>query len=174
MQPIWNTESGWLTEWDERSRQEPGIFQPTAQSCGWLGRMYVLSWALGLERFYWYTWNGGVYAGMVDEDEQATPLAMAYAVVRGWLLGAVMLTCRSDKNNTWHASLDRGGQLSEIVWNAGRPLSSSWFGNPGKFFSVKAPADWMMDLSSKQTRVGAGTPVAIGSRPVCFTKERQA
>jgi hypothetical protein len=111
--PIWNTESGWL-----RSRQ------PISEEVGaaYLARSYILLWAEGVQRFYWYAWDdSGVSVPTTRTDNRTPTLAgEAFGTMQKWLVGARMDWCDQDPNQTWTCQLSRRGSLQWIVWNPDR------------------------------------------------------
>lgn len=113
--PLWNTESGWI-----RSPLTVPI-DPVQQAPGWAARAYILNWAAGVQRFYWYAWDddGGDSIPFTEED-QSTPTisAHAYAEVQKWLIGWRMESCDRQSDATWVCKLSRAPSRSAwILWN---------------------------------------------------------
>jgi hypothetical protein len=149
--PLWNTESGW---------SKPKVFASPAEAAAFVSRAYILNWAAGVSRFYWYAWDnhGWVTLEMTDRDtQQPTAAAAAYATTRTWLLGAIMKSCKSDPDGTWVCELSRGNARSWIVWN------------PGGTEQFRIPPSWQIrsvaDLSGADRKI-AGESVAIGISPL--------
>jgi hypothetical protein len=116
--PLWNTETGWL---------EPSHFESDEAPAGVLARAYILVWASGVQRFYWYAWdNRHVTVKTTKEDHTVTPAGYAYKVVEQWLTGAQMISCTSSAD-TWTCQLSRSGKKQWLVWN---PRASSKFDVP--------------------------------------------
>jgi hypothetical protein len=112
--PLWNTESGWI-----RSPLTDKI-DPVRQAPGWAARAYILNWAAGVQRFYWYAWDddGGDSIPFTEEDERTITIsARAYGEVQKWLVGARMESCEKDASGTWVAKLTRDGHSGWILWN---------------------------------------------------------
>lgn len=169
--PLWNTETGWLTDIDQPHAEAPDAFITASKLGGYIARLYVLTWAVGMPRCYWYTWNGGIYAGLIDDVGAPTEAAQCYARIREWLLEANMVTCGSDKQNTWTCQILRpGGSPAWIIWNPdSADLISEQDTQPNFLYHVDAPASYMTDLTGKKTFVGTGAPATIGIRPILFT-----
>jgi hypothetical protein len=124
--PLWNTETGWRFANDDQNKQDPaddwlGRFLNADESSAYIARAYLLSWASGVERLYWYAW-GHQTMGLTEYDEK-TPkaAAKAYAQVEDWLVGARLVSCSSDSHQTWTCQITRdGGYAGWIVWNPER------------------------------------------------------
>ena len=116
--PLWNTESGWI-----RSPRTDKI-DPVRQAPGWAARAYLLNWAAGVQRFYWYAWDddGGDSIPFTEEDEKTiTVSARAYGEVQRWMVGARMDSCEKDGAGNWVAKLTRdSGKSAWILWNEDR------------------------------------------------------
>ena len=108
--PVWNTETGWL---------EPAKFDSDELAAGFLARAFILSWAAGIQRFYWYGWDNQ-FVAIVTYKESArtvTPAGSAYKIVEQWLVGTMMQSCTSTSDYTWACELNRSGKKEWIVWN---------------------------------------------------------
>jgi Glycosyl hydrolase catalytic core len=122
--PLWNTETGWRFANDDQNKQDPaddwlGRFLDPDESSAYLARAYLLSWAAGVQRLYWYAW-GHQTMGLTEYDEK-TPKAAAhaYSEIEKWLVGAHLAGCSSDSRQTWTCPLTReDGGSAWIVWNA--------------------------------------------------------
>jgi len=153
--PLWNTESGWI-----RSPLTDHI-DPVQQAPGWAARAYILSWAAGVQRFYWYAWDddGGDSIPFTEENEStATISAHAYAEIQKWLIGSRMDSCERDGDATWVCKLTRESSDSAwILWNEDRNTK----------FDV--PKAWQIQtctkLSGERTPC-SGNSLDIGELPV--------
>jgi hypothetical protein len=108
--PVWNTETGWL---------EPAKFDSDELAAGFLARAFILSWAAGIQRFYWYAWDNQ-FTAIVTYKESArtiTPAGSAYKIMEQWLVGTKMQSCSSTPDHTWTCQLNRSGKKEWIVWN---------------------------------------------------------
>lgn len=113
--PLWNTESGWiknpLTDRIDLLEQAPG----------WAARAYILNWAAGVQRFYWYAWDDDGHDSIpFTEEDQATATnsAHAYAEVQRWLIGSRMESCERQAEENWVCRLTReSGHVAWILWN---------------------------------------------------------
>jgi len=108
--PLWNTETGWFP---------PAHLESDEVAAGYLARSFILAWAAGVQRFYWYAWdNGGAAIVTYDEVKHTiTPAGHAYQVIQQWLVGAQMAGCTQSSDNIWACELNRAGKRNWIVWN---------------------------------------------------------
>jgi hypothetical protein len=110
--PIWNTETGWFM---------PKPFPSEELAAAYLARAYIVNWAAGVQRFYWYSWDnhGWVTLETTEKDNRTlTPAGNAYAEIFHWLAGARILHCTADEQQTWTCELERDANRQWIVWNA--------------------------------------------------------
>src|SRR6266568_1613684 len=133
--PLWDTESGWLIE-SHRAPVKPGTGSWSKvlsedEASAYVARAYVLLWAAGVSRFYWYDWDGDKM-GLAEEDGVTLkPAARAYAEAERWLVGARMVSCGQDAQATWTAHITRRGSYRAwLVWNPARAIE---FEVPGKW-----------------------------------------
>ncbi|HZV60245.1 MAG TPA: glycosyl hydrolase [Candidatus Eremiobacteraceae bacterium] len=108
--PIWNTESGW----------PPGAHIDSEEAAGGLlARIFILNWAAGVQRFYWYAWDNKSMAVRTynEDDRTMTPAGYAYQSIQQWLVGAQMTGCTQSRENIWTCQLNRSGKKQWIVWN---------------------------------------------------------
>jgi hypothetical protein len=106
--PLWNTEAGWTI---------PANVDPS-DGPAYVARAYVLNWALGIARFYWYAWDDQHLSVRLTESDRATPSAAgrAYGQVAKWLVGARMDSLR-EEHGSFICQLSRDGRKSWVVWN---------------------------------------------------------
>lgn len=116
--PLWNTEAGWLgdTLWPSDSED----------AAAYVARSYILNWAAGVERFYWFGWDSGwgVSLKLTQEDHKTLASGgVAYQEIYKWLVGMQMSNCSADFQKSWTCELssDRS-QRAWIVWNPDRQL----------------------------------------------------
>ena len=121
--PLWSTEAGWLG---------PDLLPPDVQAA-YVARSYILSWASGVNRFYWYAWENhhGTRIELVGPDNATlTPAGKAFGTIQTWMTGAVLTGCGAAGNGVWTCSLERGTRTSHLVWSAGGetpfPVPAAW------------------------------------------------
>ena len=151
--PLWDTEAGWF---------KPNPFPSQELGAAYLARAYILNWAAGVQRFYWYAWdNHKMTIQTTDADDATlTPAGRAFGIIQKWLIGARMDWCEQQADNTWTCQLERDGTRDWIVWNP----------DGKKDFSV--PAAWhpknVVPLL-EETHPLNGTSLEIGPVPVLLT-----
>jgi len=109
--PLWDTESSWAS---------PKPFPSEELGAAYLARSYILTWAAGVQRFYWYSWDnhGFVVIQTTQADSQTlTPAGQAYGIIQKWLVGARLDSCDVDSEHTWTCKLTRQGAPQWILWN---------------------------------------------------------
>jgi hypothetical protein len=149
--PLWNTEAGWLG---------PNPLPSSELPAAYVARAYLLNWAAGVSRFYWFAWENHHFAPieLIQKDNTTfTAAGKAFGQIQQWMLGAVLNRCASSADGTWICDFDRNGTPTHIVWNTA--------GN--KSFSV--PSGWQvsrittLDGASSQSQTDSAV---IGAQPV--------
>ena len=109
--PLWNTETGWLV---------PAKMESEEIAAAFLARAYIVAWAAGVQRFYWYAWDNRSLAIVTykEAERQVTPAGNAYKVIEQWLVGATMVDCTESADHTWTCQLNRSGKKEWIVWSS--------------------------------------------------------
>lgn len=153
--PIWNTEAGWLG---------PTLLPPDT-GVAWLTRAYILNWAAGVSRFYWYAWENhhGTRIELVGPDNAAlTPAGKALSTLETWMTGAIVDRCAGAASGIWTCDLERTGRRFHIVWNSE--------GDAPKIpVEMKVPIEWRASHATSLDGAGrkiAGTTVSIGIAPL--------
>jgi len=169
--PLWNTETGWfianrLTDVKADPSGFKGKVLSEGEASGYIARSYLLSWASGIERFYWYSWDGEEIGLTEADGKHIKSVARAYAEVFDWLVGSRIINCSSDMNGTWICLLLRNdGRSAWIVWN------------PQTVFTFDIPKSWdvnqMRGLDRQSIAIKTGARLEIGSVPVMLWKTSQ-
>jgi hypothetical protein len=162
--PLWNTETGWLIQ----NHQNDVAFNPSygpvlnqQQAAAYLARAFLLGWASGLQRFYWYAWDNWNMGLTEPGGKVLKAPALAYGEVEDWLLGAVMNSCTSDEAGTWTCEISRGGGYRAwVLWN------------PWTFRRFTPPATWnisqVRELSGAVHKLVRDEQSVIGPSPSLF------
>ncbi len=121
--PLWDTEAGWLGN----------TMLPPETGAAWLARAFILNWASGVSRFYWYAWeiHHGNRIELVGPDNATlTPAGTAFVTIQTWMTGSVLTGCSVNENGVWTCGLERGNRSSHILWNArgetDTPIPAAW------------------------------------------------
>ncbi|MFM9937723.1 MAG: GH39 family glycosyl hydrolase [Novosphingobium sp.] len=121
--PLWDTEGG-----------SGDSSTPPALARTYIARKYLADLASGAANFGWYGWGPATpYAvGTTEYDTRVqTPAAKAFAVVRGWLVDATVVSGRVDAAGTWRLALTLpGGGKALVLWN---PDATTRFVLPASF-----------------------------------------
>jgi hypothetical protein len=152
---FWNTEAGWL---------KPVTMKSDRQAMAFVARTYLLDWAGGVSRFYWYAWDNrdAVSVYFTQSDRQTpTGIATSYAHIQKWMVGARMKECKPQADKTWICEFSRNKRSQWVVWNPDRQLT----------FTV--PKTWKVaktqDLTGKTTTIPASRQVSIDFSPLLFS-----
>jgi hypothetical protein len=154
---IWNTEAGWFL---------PKPF-PTDLAAAYLVRDFIVNWAAGVERLYWYAWDnhGWVSLQTTESDSRTlTPAGQAYGVAFRWLVGSRMSGCSHNGEQTWTCEFEREGNRQRIMWNAAGPRT------------IRLPREWHvqnMELLSGEREPISGEELAIGPAPILLLSAQQ-
>ncbi len=161
--PLWNTEGGWGTDPTLPDLDEQAAF---------VARYYLLHWSKGVERFYWYGWDG--YDESSPQNSWGTlwdprrggiqKPGIAYREVYKWLVGATMKSncaVQSD-GTTWVCGLSRpGGYEAQAIWNTAGGVS------------IRAPSQFRQyrNLDGKKVAIRKDDSVTIGIKPILLETE---
>lgn len=121
--PLWNTETGlfinnhlpapgvsWSAEW-KRERIEP------EQAADYVMRAFLISRALGFERYYWYAWDNRVLGLVEPADLSQKVTARAYAHAAAYLLRSTLERCDRDAGGLWVCRLRMAnGRPAQALW----------------------------------------------------------
>ena len=165
--PLWNTETGWnILNHDRNKITEKWAGDPLTDemAVAYMARAYILSWASGIERLYWYAW-GHRSMGMTEHDAR-TPkaIAQAYAEIQNWLIGTRMKHCQRRQNQIWICEfLTERGNPQWIIWNTDKkmtfPFPKSWM-----------PSQWK-DLKGKVYAIKNTGTIEIGPVPLLVERK---
>lgn len=152
--PLWNTEQGWI--------EIPVVTTiPQATAAAYVARNYLLQWAYGIGRYYYYTWDNewNQFQFVQADGVTLTPAGIAYREVAQWMIGKVMESLSADVSGTYTATLrDAGGKNQRVVWN------------PKQVVQFAIPAAWntnqQRDLAGAVTNLSGKTVIAVGESPV--------
>jgi hypothetical protein len=168
--PLWNTETGWLIENRNTVVKAKGFgfrgkVLTEEEATGYLARSYVLNWAGGVSRFFWYAWDNKMM-GLTEADGKTLKgPATGYGVVRDWLVGARLSECSSDRNGIWNCEMIRNeGYRGWIIWA------------PDGKESFTPPEEWgvqqVRDLKGGAMKLSERGTVEIGHVPILLENRR--
>jgi len=162
--PLWNTEAGWniaVANPPASDKELPnGKPLDMATAGDYVARAYILNWAAGVERYYFYAWDNELM-GLVEKDGTLKPAARGYSTTYNWLVGSRMESCTRDAAGTWVVQLLRpGGSRERIVWNADKRVD------------FVPPAEWRArkstNLAGETQKLEAGKGISVNGSPVLF------
>jgi Glycosyl hydrolases family 39 len=120
--PLWNTEAGYLIKSDFHEfppgQGSMNRILSHEEALAYVMRSYLLNWASGVSRLYWYDWDGGTMGLGDNSGKQQKPAAKGYNTIEEWLAGSVVRSCSADIDNNWTCEVSRDKKDRWIVWNA--------------------------------------------------------
>lgn len=166
--PLWNTEAGWfianrLTKVVPLPHSSFSKVLSADEALAYVARSYILNWASGVSRFYWYSWDSEV-GGLTEADGQTwKPSATAYTQIENWLVGWRMDSCAVDARGTWLCAMSRARDRARIAWN------------PSRTFEMDIPEAWsatQVDRLSGGRMPLENSTFTVGPSPVRFASVR--
>jgi hypothetical protein len=156
--PLWNTESGW---------QLPKPFPSEYLGAAFLARAFILNWAAGVSRFYWYAWDNHAWASIQTteaDNRTMTPAGKAYGVVEKWLAGAEVSNCDEQEDHTWVCRLTRNGVPAWILWNPTETVTEK-----RSYLFPQAWNDKSVTPLLSEPRALSGPGIEVGQSPELIT-----
>ncbi len=151
--PLWDTETGWFP---------PSQFDSGELAAAYLARSYLILWAEGVQRLYWYAWDNNKMSLQTTASDSTTltPAGQAYDTIQKWLVGARMDWCNVDTDSTWTCQLNRNGSSQWIVWN------------PEQSKTIDLPAAWHIKNITplvREPQALKGLSIQVGPIPQLLT-----
>jgi hypothetical protein len=153
--PMYNTEGSW---------GNGNVTDPDLQAA-WLARWYLLQAGIAastnLQTAHWFTWGGGTWGDIENDDGTPTEAGVAYGTVYNWLVGSIIAQpCGpiSQGSSVWTCELTlANGQPAEAVWDTSGGTSSYTF--PTGYTQYQ-------DLAGNLNALGGTGTVTVEARPV--------
>lgn len=127
--PFWNTEFGMYIDDVSPATSTVSPQWTAAQAGDFLARAYLLYWAMGVERSYYYAWDHGTLGlFQTNYGVPKTEAVLGFDCMRSWLVGKKMKTCWRSADGFWVAQLETTTSATEyIVWHPDATSSGlSW------------------------------------------------
>lgn len=171
--PIWNTEMGY-----QFMRIDLGIVPTSAPKghwqdihdywtgAGYVARALILAAANGIERVYWFNWDGEPphptmgLAGFAGRNP--TLMTMAYKTVYDWLVGSSVKDCNRSSSGVWSCSIEQGLRKGMLVW--AEKGSAVWS-------STSFPAVAYEQVGRADTAVSQGQGIVVTTLPILVKGE---
>ncbi len=151
---LFNTEASWGTA---------NPLTDADQQAAWLSRYILLQVSLGINRFYWYSWD--VPGVELWSSSTGTTLAgTAYREMNTWVSGATANGPCTAQGSVWSCGFTRAsGYQAMAVWDTSQSCSngvcsSSSFSAPSQFTQY-------LDVTGKSFPITGGV-VPIGLKPI--------
>lgn len=120
--PVWNTEFGYLIADPTSPNTHPlsgGSFSrvlPEHEAAAWLARSLVIAASLGIERFYWFMWDGRNLGLITYLERRINAAGVAYGTVAGWLTGRHIGPVRQTGNLVFCPLVEKGTTIGRLAW----------------------------------------------------------
>lgn len=120
--PVWNTEYGYLIEDPTTQNTHPligGSFArifPPQEAAALLARSYIIAASVGIDRFYWFHWDGKDMGLVTHKDRQINAAGVAYGTVAGWLGGKEIGPLQRNGNVIFCELFAGGASHGHLVW----------------------------------------------------------
>lgn len=169
--PVWNTETGYYIENQFSAVEAPAnALLSLEQASAYLARTYIINWAFGVKRLYWYSWDNR-RLGLTEQDGvRLKQPATAYATIQKWLIGAEMTRLSRTSEGIWACQLKKGNSTTNwVVWNVGptaeMALPENWQVYKyqtldGKMISLRSTVNGVAEVRARSLQV-SGTPILL-------------
>ncbi len=168
--PLWNTETGWMNQSNEQ-RIEPGSYDSgywkvldQNEAAAYLARALIVSWAAGVQRFYWYSWDGGNMGLIEPNSKNMKAPARAFVTVVRWLEGSRMNNC-ARQSRVWVCAMTGSeGTAAHIVWTEAETT-----------VPFKVPSNWRiaeiesLDGTKRRLESGGSDTISLSPMPMRLT-----
>ena len=120
--PVWNTESGFLIEDPTSANSHPlssGAFSrvlPEIEAAAWVGRSLIIAASVGIERFYWFMWDGQSMGLVTWVGRHIKPAGVAYGTTARWLIGKRIGQMRRTGNIVTSPLVGPDGDVAWLAW----------------------------------------------------------
>lgn len=159
--PLWNTETGWSIANNLTTVTATGTFSKIlsdTEASAYVARSFILSWASGVERLYWYGWDNK-QMGLVEADGKTIKTsATAYSQIFSWLNGGKVVSCGKNNLGIWIAQINRADSTQN--W-------AVWTTEGTKVINI--PMEWnakqSRDLSGNLADISSATTISVGISP---------
>jgi hypothetical protein len=111
--PLWNTEAEFIEFGAEDT------VRTLDEAASYVARFYPLVFSLGVERVYWYQYDGRppeCCGGMWTPETGELVTAKAYKEMHKWLVGRTVENCKPQQGHVFGCDLTAPGYKAKIVW----------------------------------------------------------
>jgi hypothetical protein len=164
--PLWSDEGGWgqNTNAIQINNGDPDL------EAAWIARFYLMNWASGLGRSYWYEWDNTAYGTLWNPTSISgctTPFTsgflcsagVAYQQTYNWMLGSTLTNC-SVVGTSWTCNLiQANGSAAQILWDTSQSCANGVCGTVQ--YNISSTLNTYKDLTGAVHNVNGTVPVGI-------------
>lgn len=171
--PIWNTEFGYLIEDPTTPNTHPligGAFArvlPADEAAARLARSLIIAASLGIERFYWFMWDGRNMGLISYQEKTINAAGRAFGRVANWLTNRTVSTIQRIGNVAFCQLAEDGRTVGHLVWPHDY-RTQPWV----------APQSWkvtsVVGLDGDSESLSRGQAVMLAAGPVLLPFSSQA
>lgn len=121
--PVWNTEFGYLIEDPTTPNTHPlmgGSFSrvlPAEEAAIWLARSLIIAASVGIERFYWFMWDGKNMGLLTYKERRINQAGIAYGSVAAWLTDKTIGVLAKSDGATYCDVYAEADLVGRLIWS---------------------------------------------------------
>jgi polysaccharide biosynthesis protein PslG len=160
--PMWDTQAGW--------NRDSNLPDPNMQAA-YLARLYILSKANGVARFYWYQYGNSEFGTIWTSTGGLNLAGTAYGQIYNWLVGTIESAPCKEKGTVYTCGFQgRNGLLEQPVWDTAQTCSNGVCTT--STFTPSTIYINYMDLEGNKTPISPpGSPIQIGAEPILLINQ---
>jgi hypothetical protein len=138
------------------------------QESAWIARFELLMQSIGIQRSYWYAWDGATTPFWFEST--GTQIGgTTYNEMTNWLVGATLSSPCAATGTVWQCGYTRpGGYQGLAVWDTSQSCN---YGNcTTSTFTIPAGYDYYLDIAGVKTKT-SGSTVKIGIKPILLQNQ---
>jgi hypothetical protein len=163
--PVWNTEFGYLIEDPTTPNTHPlsgGSFSrvlPDHEAAIWLARSLIIGASVGIERFYWFMWDGKNMGLLTVKERNINAAGIAYGTIASWLTGRQVGNLERIGNIVSCSLAENGRIIGRLVWT---------FNYKSMRWTIPKPwkSETMISLTEREGNIPSSGEIELSASPV--------
>jgi hypothetical protein len=164
--PVWNTEFGFLiADPDSKPEKYPvggGSFSrilPETEAASWLARSLIIAASIGIERFYWFMWDGEYVGLQTYAGHKIKSAGIAFGTLANWLTSKQIGPMQQIGNVVFCPLHDNNALIGYLVWT--RDYGSMRWTIPSAWKATK-----IASLDGQNRDISSVTSIDLSASPV--------